>query len=101
MGASAKVIETGPNFTKVHSSVSTTIIAENSDSPVMREKLHLLARFVESLGEQVKTRCCVDTAPVLEKVLAMRAGLGWIGKNTLLVTEKGSRFFIGEEQHNS
>lgn len=63
---------------------------------VMREKLHLLARFVESLGEQVKTRCCVDTAPVLEKVLAMRAGLGWIGKNTLLVTEKGSRFFIGE-----
>lgn len=63
---------------------------------VMREKLHLLAQYVQTLGEGVKTRCCVDTAPVLEKALARRAGLGWIGRNTLLVTEKGSRFFIGE-----
>ena len=63
---------------------------------VMREKLHQLAQFLQNLGEGVTTRCCVDTAPVLEKALARRAGLGWIGKNTLLVTEKGSRFFIGE-----
>ena len=63
---------------------------------VMREKLHQLAQFVQTLGENVRTRCCVDTAPVLEKALARRSGLGWIGKNTLLVTERGSRFFIGE-----
>lgn len=63
---------------------------------VMREKLHLLAQYVESLGEKVLTRCCVDTAPVLEKALAARAGLGWIGKNTLLLNGKGSRHFIGE-----
>lgn len=63
---------------------------------VLREKLHLLAQFVETLGDKVKTRCCVDTAPVMEKILAARAGLGWIGKNTLLLNEKGSRWFIGE-----
>ena len=58
--------------------------------------LHALAQFVRTLGEGVRTRCCVDTAPVLEKALARRAGLGWRGKNSLLVTEQGSKFFIGE-----
>ena len=63
---------------------------------VMREKLHQLAAFMETLGQQVRTRCCVDTAPVMEKALAVRAGLGWRGRNTLLVTPAGSKFFIGE-----
>ena len=63
---------------------------------VMREKLHALAAFMQTLGKDVRTRCCVDTAPVLEKALAVRAGLGWRGKNSLLVTPHGSKFFIGE-----
>lgn len=63
---------------------------------VMREKLHTLASFMQTLDKEVKVRCCVDTAPVLEKAFAVRAGLGWRGKNSLLVTPYGSKFFIGE-----
>ncbi len=67
---------------------------------VMREKLHALAQCIQGLSKGVRTRCCVDTAPVLEKALAIRAGLGWRGKNSLLVTEQGSKYFIGEVFHS-
>lgn len=64
---------------------------------VMRERLVSLADFVaHAAGSDVTSRVAVDTSAVLERDLAARAGLGWIGKNTnLLAPELGSLFFIG------
>ncbi len=63
---------------------------------VMKPKLKALGRWlVERFGGEVKV--FVDTAPVMEKPLAMRAGLGWIGKHTNLVSRRfGSWLFLGE-----
>jgi epoxyqueuosine reductase len=64
---------------------------------VMRERLATLADFVrQAAGPETTTRAAVDTSAVLERDLAARAGLGWIGKNTnLLAPDLGSLFFIG------
>jgi len=64
---------------------------------VMKEKLGKLLKFIQSEISPCKGRSFVDSAPVLERAWAARAGLGWIGKNTSLIsTDHGSFFFIGE-----
>ena len=64
---------------------------------VMKDKLGELLRFIHAEIAPCEGRCLVDSAPVLDRAWAARAGLGWIGKNTnLLSTEHGSFFFIGE-----
>jgi epoxyqueuosine reductase len=62
----------------------------------MKNKLHQLSDFILLHYPKSCNRYFTDTAPVLEKHLAYKAGLGSIGKNTLLITAKGSYFFIGE-----
>jgi epoxyqueuosine reductase len=64
---------------------------------VMRERLTALAAWLsEAAGTDVVSRVAVDTSAVLERDLAARAGLGWVGKNTnLLAPNLGSLFFIG------
>lgn len=64
---------------------------------VIRKKLkNLFAELNENIG-MISGRYFVDSAPVMERVWANKAGLGWIGKNTLLLNkEKGSYFFIAE-----
>lgn len=64
---------------------------------VMKDKLKELINFINEETGGVNARAFVDSAPVLDRAWAVRAGLGWIGKNTNLITkEQGSFFFIGE-----
>ncbi len=64
---------------------------------MMRKRLQNLARQIEQLAGPFAYRVFVDSAPVLEKALAEKAGLGWIGKHSNLINKKaGSWFFLGE-----
>ena len=64
---------------------------------VVKRKLKLVFDFIQSRFPETKGRCFADSAPVLERFWAARAGLGFIGKNTLLIIPgKGSFFFLGE-----
>lgn len=64
---------------------------------VIKDKLKiLLGRLKESIGE-IEGRVFVDSAPVMDKAWAAKAGLGWVGKNTNLISKQvGSFFFIAE-----
>ncbi|ARN74357.1 tRNA epoxyqueuosine(34) reductase QueG [Oceanicoccus sagamiensis] len=64
---------------------------------LMRKRLATLAQKISAVAGQHNHRAFVDSAPVLERALAEKAGLGWIGKNTMLINPKaGSWFFLGE-----
>jgi epoxyqueuosine reductase len=64
---------------------------------ILRSRLHALADWLREIEPDARTRCSVDTAPVMEKELAARAGIGWVGKNTCVINERiGSWIFLGE-----
>lgn len=65
---------------------------------IVREKLGVLVNELRTgLGESFEAKICVDTSAIVERELAVAAGIGWIGKNTLVVNESlGSFFFLGE-----
>ena len=64
---------------------------------VIKKKLKRFMQLIEQKIGQVDGRYFVDSAPVLERVWAKKSGLGWIGKNTLLITKQaGSFFFLAE-----
>lgn len=67
---------------------------------IMRKKLEKLAKKINeelSDSEQMQYRVFVDSAPVMEKPIAVKAGLGWMGKHTNILSQNaGSWFFLGE-----
>lgn len=64
---------------------------------VVKKKMMRLFSWMQETYGEIAGRCFVDSAPVLERDWAKRSGLGWIGKNSLLLSKKkGSYFFLGE-----
>jgi len=75
--------------------VSRYAWGESDYHDLIRERLNLLADFLRKLVPSALARGVVDTAPLMERELAQAAGLGWIGKNTLLLNRStGSWFFL-------
>ena len=63
----------------------------------MKPRLFALADLIRQAAPEAQTRVAVDTAPVMEKELAARAGIGWIGKHTCVINESiGSWLLLGE-----
>ena len=64
---------------------------------LIRKRLTQLGKQLQQAAGDMGFRAFVDSAPVLERALANKAGLGWIGKNTMLINRQaGSYFFLGE-----
>ncbi|TYB78404.1 tRNA epoxyqueuosine(34) reductase QueG [Bizionia myxarmorum] len=64
---------------------------------IIKDKLKSLLHFIQEEIGEVDGRAFVDSAPVLDKAWAAKSGLGWVGKHTLLLTQKsGSFHFIAE-----
>jgi epoxyqueuosine reductase len=64
---------------------------------ILKAKLRTLLARIQAEEPAAQGKICVDTAPVMEKAWAVRAGIGWLGKHTNVITkELGSWVFIGE-----
>lgn len=62
----------------------------------LRQVESALQEAVRESGDEIITRCYVDTGPLVERVYAKHAGVGWIGKNTCIINQtKGSWLFLG------
>lgn len=95
-----RITEDGPDWNRSAAALGrVSSYAQGMDYHiVVRRKLEeLLVKLRESVGESFEARAFVDTGPLIERELAARAGLGWIGKNTMLMHERlGSYLFLGE-----
>lgn len=63
---------------------------------VMTGMLQALESFLRTLAPETETRCYVDTGPLSDRAYGAQGGIGWIGKNSMLIDpEQGSYFFLG------
>lgn len=90
-------LEYGPDRPEDDSGIRIARYALGRDyHKVFRRKLKQIAGYLNVIYPGAQHRACVDSAPVFERELAHRAGLGWFGKNTMLInTHRGSWFLIG------
>jgi len=80
---------------QVPATVSRYATGTHDYHAVLRDRLRTLGDFVHDRLPGCRTRGIVDTAPLLERDFARRAGLGWFGKNTMLLNrQQGSWFFL-------
>lgn len=81
-----------------HDQGNISIYARGRDyHKVLRKKLKRLLTLIQTLLPDARGRVCVDSFPVMEKALAVKSGIGWIGKHTnLIIKQKGSYYFLGE-----
>jgi epoxyqueuosine reductase len=87
--------EEPPEVTGTEARVSRYAWGTTDYHKVIRKKLKQLSRLIREQYPDCETRGVVDTAPLLERDFAQLAGLGWIGKNTLLLNkQEGSWFFL-------
>lgn len=64
---------------------------------VLKEKQRSLLQWIQEQRPDAEGKICVDTAPVMDKAWAVRAGIGWLGKHSNVITKDyGSWVFIGE-----
>jgi epoxyqueuosine reductase len=64
---------------------------------VLRDKLKALLEWIRERVPEAEGKICIDSAPMMDKAWAVRAGLGWVGKHTNLITKEfGSWVFLGE-----
>ncbi len=84
-----------PHQESLQGRVSRYAWSEQDYHDTIHQKLKLLRAFLLDLAPRAMVRGVVDTAPLLEREFAQLAGLGWIGKNTLLINQQqGSWFFL-------
>lgn len=96
---SAALSGTSRQASEVEAGVRVASYARGEDyHNILPARMDELVRFIEKQVERpIKNRYYTDTGPILERDLAQRAGIGWIGKNTCLINPKqGSYFFISE-----
>jgi len=105
---SVRVISARMNYLPTDAGFAKTL--KNKDKAYIsryalgRDYHKLMRKRLKQLGEKIKTYCqqfqyrpFVDSAPILERPLAEKAGLGWVGKHSLLINKQGgSWFFLGE-----
>jgi epoxyqueuosine reductase len=94
------VVMVGMNYNPAKDAPSTGKVARYARGldyhDVLRERLNRLLARVQADVPGCRGRGVVDTAPLLERDFARRAGLGWFGKNTMLLNKRlGSYFFLG------
>lgn len=77
--------------------IATYAVGDDYHDVLVDRLKRLIALLEKELGQDIQNRYYTDTGPLLERELAQRAGLGWIGKNTCLINpEHGSYFFLAE-----